>query len=314
MKVFKTFSISIIGLCCVFFASGCHQSSSRNTSKIFDRFEVVGSFGTGVGHFNKPRSIAVDRKGVVHVVDMTGRVQRFDSSGQYLNFWQAPETTLGRPKGMGIDQIGNLILVEPHYQRITHFDSYGKPIRTWGKKGNAPGELAFPRAVVADSKGNLFICEYLEVQRIQKFDAQANFIKTWGSDGAGPSEFRRPEGLGVDGDDNIYVADSCNHRIQKFSNNGEFISQFGKPGTGLGELNYPYDVKVDQKGRVYVCEFGNNRIQIFSLKGEPLEIIGGEGSGEWQFYNPWGIALDSENNLWVADAMNHRVIKLIAKK
>ncbi|MBI4025309.1 MAG: hypothetical protein HY360_10045 [Verrucomicrobia bacterium] len=299
-------------LLAVIFCAGCGRpTTERAQNQFFGRFETFGSFGTGAGQFNKPRSVAVDGAGNVFVVDMTGRVQRFDESGPYLGAWQAPETTLGRPKGMGVDADGHLMLVEPHYQRITHFNAAGKPIRIWGKRGIAPGELEFPRAVAADAAGHLFVCEYLQVQRIQKFDLQGHFLKAWGAEGSAPSEFRRPEGIGIDKDGNVYVADSCNHRVQKFTNDGVFLSEFGRPGIAPGELSYPYDVKVGKWGKIYVCEFGNSRIQVFSEQGVSEEIIGGSGAGEWQFRNPWGIALDREENLWVADSMNHRIVKLI---
>jgi len=294
-------------------AAGCERAGIFPASKIFERFESIGSFGTGAGQFNKPRSVAVDGAGIVHVADMTGRIQRFDARGRYLGAWQAPDVLQGRPKGMGVDKEGHLMLVEPHYQRVTHFDSGGKPLFTWGRSGKAAGELAFPRAIIADSSGNFFVCEYLDVQRIQKFDARRNFLKAWGAEGSGTSQFRRPEGLGVDRENHVYVADSCNHRIQKFSADGTFLSEFGSAGTGLGRLNYPYDVKTDSLGRIYVCEFGNSRIQVFSPQGVAIEIIGGAGAGDWQFRNPWGIALDADENLFVADSMNHRIAKLVRR-
>ena len=307
--------ISITALTIGFFLIGCHpEPETVSRSALFEKFESLGSFGTGAGQFNKPRSVAVDGRGIVHAVDMTGRVQRFNSKGRYLGMWQAPETLKGRPKGMGIDHNGNLMLVEPHYQRISHFDSDGKLLKTWGKTGPSEGELLFPRAVDADSTGFLFVCEYLSVQRIQKFDFEGHGIKSWGKEGTGPSEFRRPEGLGIDREGNVYIADSCNHRIQKFSNDGVFLAQFGKPGKGLGELHYPYDVKIDASGQIFVCEFGNSRIQVFSKDMTPIETIGELGDGEWNFRNPWGIALDPDHHLWVADGMNHRLVKLTRRQ
>ena len=293
---------------------GCSgDSAPSGPSRFFERFESFGSFGTGAGHFNKPRSIAVDAAGIVHVADMTGRVQHFSGKGEYLGAWQAPETAKGRPKGMGVDADGHLMLVEPHYQRVTHFDPNGAPSRTWGRRGMRPGELEFPRAIAADSLGNLFVCEYLLVQRIQKFDHQGNGLHTWGQEGSGPGEFRRPEGLCVDRQDQVYVADSCNHRIQKFSPDGVFLAAFGTAGAMAGQLSYPYDVRVDAEGRIYVCEFGNSRIQILDENGASLELVGGAGAGEWNFRNPWSIAFDAHNNLWVADSMNHRIVKLTAR-
>ena len=325
--------------------TGCSPSSSSKSaslqSKFFERADVIATRGVGVGEVNKPRSVAVDREDNVYVVDMTGRVQKFSPEGAALLSWQMPQTTLGKPKGMGCDNDGNIIVVEPHYKRVNHFTTDGKLVAQWGLRGTNVGMLDMPRSVAMNSKREIFLSEYGLVERIQKFslgvaltnatplnwnsklsDAEAlaetrptpaQFLACYGKAGGGPGEFNRAEGICVDAQDRLYVADSCNHRVQVFASDGKFIREFGKPGTGPGELSYPYDVKVDATGNIFVCEFGNSRIQVFDDTGRSLEIIGGAGGKPGQFNNPWAIALDSKGNLYVADALNHRVQKLVRK-
>src|SRR6266581_3981771 len=93
--------IIIIGLLAVL-AAGCgnDESTSLANSRFFRAVEIVGRRGAGVGEFNKPRSLAVDRNDNLYVVDMTGRVQKFSPEGRYLLSWQMPQTDLGKPKGM----------------------------------------------------------------------------------------------------------------------------------------------------------------------------------------------------------------------
>jgi DNA-binding beta-propeller fold protein YncE len=276
-----------------------------------------------VGQLNKPRSVAVDALDNLYVVDMTGRVQKFSSNGVFLLSWQMPQTDLGKPKGLGRDRDGNILVLEPHYQRVNVFAPSGKLAAQWGKRGTNDGEFMLPRAVAVDSRGEVFVSEYGLVERVQRFAPRSaavlnpsnspspQLLNSFGHPGNGRGEFNRPEGLCVDAQDRLYVADSCNHRIQVFSRDGKFIRAYGKPGKGKGELSYPYDICVDAAGRQYVCEFGNSRIQIFDANDQPLEIIGGPGLAPGQFSNPWGVALDSAGNLYVADSQNHRVQKLI---
>src|SRR5262249_12066084 len=260
-----------------FLFAGCTPSSSSQEatlrSQIFSQAQSIGSRGGGVGQLNKPRSVAVDRQDNLYVVDMTGRVQKFSSHGDFLLSWQMPQTDLGKPKGMCRDREGNILVVEPHYQRVNHFSPEGKLLAQWGEKGTNVGQFMLPRAVAVNSLGQIYVSEYGAVERVQRFmpknAAPLTLLGTFGQPGNGPGEFNRPEGICFDNQDNIHVADSCNHRIQIFSSEGKFIRTFGKAGTGTGELSYPYDICVDASGRQYVCEFGNSRIQVFDRNCQP---------------------------------------------
>ena len=300
------------------FLAGCSQKggtvSTPVKSRFFSEVQIIGRRGTALGQFNKPRSVAVDTNDNIFVIDMTGRLQKFSPSGEYLSSWQMPQTDTGKPKGMCTDRDGNIVLVEPHYTRVNHFSTDGKLVAQWGVKGTNAGQLAFPRSAAVNSKGEIYVSEYSAVERVQKFTVKGGaFIKTFGIPGKDKGQLDRVEGMGVDSKDRLYLADSCNHRIQVFSAEDKFLRTYGKAGSGLGELSYPYDIRVDGAGNQYVCEFGNSRIQIFDTNDLTIEILGGPGAEPGQFNNPWSICLDSKGNLLVADAMNHRVQKFIRK-
>jgi len=274
----------------------------------------------GIGEFNKPRSVTVDRADNLYCVDITGRVQKFSPAGEFMLSWQMQDIDRGRPKGMCCDADGNVVVGEPHYQRINHFTTDGKLVRQWGIIGTNAGELTFPRSEAVNSHGELLLSEYTTVERVQVFRAKAegrgsrdDLVRTFGQPGTGEAEFNRAEGICVDARDRIYVADSCNHRIQIFSPEGKFIREYGHAGSGVGQLSYPYDVKVDAHGYQFVCEFGNSRIQVFDAECKPVEIIGGPGAEPGKFANPWNVTLDSHGNLYVADSQNHRVQKLVRR-
>jgi DNA-binding beta-propeller fold protein YncE len=308
----------LFGFAAILTLAGCAPNAPSDQaplqSQLFKRVQIIGSRGVGVGQLNKPRSVTVDAQDNLYMVDMTGRVQKFSSNGVFLLSWQMPQTSLGKPKGMGRDRDGNIVVLEPHYQRVNVFSPEGKLLAQWGKHGTNAGELMMPRAVAVNSRHEVYLSEYGLVERVQKFAPRGEeLLGSFGHPGNAPGEFNRPEGLCVDAQDRIYVADSCNHRIQVFSSDGKFLRAYGNAGKGKGELSYPYDICVDAAGRQYVCEFGNSRIQVFDANDQPLEIIGGPGLAPGEFSNPWGVALDSAGNLYVADSQNHRVQKLIRK-
>jgi DNA-binding beta-propeller fold protein YncE len=295
--------------------SGCSRDAGQQPhSSIFSHAEIIGTRGTGLGQFNKPRSLAVDNEDNLYVADMTGRVQKFSPTGAYLASWQMPQTDLGKPKGMARDRQGNIIVVEPHYSRLNHFAPDGRLLTQWGRHGTNVGDLALARAVAVNSSGEIFVSEYGATERIQRFSPDGGqCLGVIGKSGMRDGEFNRAEGLAIDSRDQVYVADSCNHRIQVFSSYGQHLRTYGRPGAGAGELSYPYDICVDAAGVQFVCEFGNSRIHVFDSAGRSIETIGGPGSGPGKFNNPWSVALDSHGNLYVADSGNHRVQKLVRK-
>jgi ABC-type Fe3+ transport system permease subunit/sugar lactone lactonase YvrE len=311
--------LAITGVAALTSCSPVNPNEATLNSKIFSRVEVIGTRGTGPGELNKPRSVAVDHQDNLYVVDMTGRVQKFSPDGHYLTSWRMhledPVKSKGEPKGMGTDNDGNIIVVEPHYQRLSLFTPEGKRLEIWGEKGTNAGQFIMPRAVAINSRGDYLVPEYTEVDRVQQFAGKdKKLIRVIGHTGTDNGEFDRPEGICVDAQDRIYVADSCNHRIQVFSPDGKWLRSYGRAGTGPGEFSYPYDIRVDKEGRQYVCEFGGSRIQVFDADDHPLEIIGGPGADPGQFANPWSMAFDSQENLYVADSQNHRVQKFIRRK
>jgi DNA-binding beta-propeller fold protein YncE len=216
---------------------------------------------------------------------------------------------------MCCDDEGLIVVLEPHYSRVNHFSADGTLVRQWGMHGTNEGQLAFPRAVAADARGNIFVSEYGLTERVQAFAASNTlWLGSIGSEGAENGQFNRAEGLAFDAQGRLHVADSCNHRVQVFSRDGKWLATYGKPGRGANELSYPYDVRVDPSGIQFVCEFGNSRIQVFDREFRAVEVIGRAGAAPGEFSNPWSIALDSHGNLYVADAQNHRVQKLVRRK
>src|ERR1019366_8831812 len=159
-------------------------------SQLFKRVQIIGSRGVGVGQLNKPRSVAVDAQDNLYVVDMTGRMQKFSSNGVFLLSWQMPQTSLGKPKGMGRDRDGNIIVLEPHYQRVNVFSPKGKLLAQWGKRGTNAGELMMPRAVAVNSRREVFLSEYGLVERVQQFAARGEkLLAGFGHPGNAPNEF-----------------------------------------------------------------------------------------------------------------------------
>ena len=182
----------------------CDGSNLDPVLKFDETGKLVKSFGAGLLLF--PHGLSVDREGNVWVTDGLGKdgkghqVIKFSPDGKVLmrlgkagvpgsgpDEFNAPSATLVAPNG-------DIFVADGHggntNARIVKFDKTGKFIKTWGKKGAAPGEFDGPHTLAMDSRGRLFVGDRGN-NRIQIFDQDGNFIDQW-------AQFSRPSGVYID--------------------------------------------------------------------------------------------------------------------
>ena len=293
--------------------AGCSPADSRNEaalqSMLFSRAVVIGARGVGIGELNKPRSVACDTNGNIYVVDMTGRVQKFSPEGKYLLHWQMPETDLGKPKGMGRDLEGNIIVIEPHYQRVNHFTPDGKLVAQWGCRGTNEGCFMLPRGIAENSHGEFFVSEYMGAERVQRFTLHGSQLAT-NRESISPA----PTAVPAVGQSTNWPYAKTDVPLAATSTNGiarrltaEFRQVIGRAGTADCEFNRPEGICVDAQDRVYVADSCNHRIQIFSADGKFVRQYGRAGSGLGELSYPYDIAVDAQGNQFVCEFGNSRI-------
>lgn len=269
---------------------------------------VWGRRGISEGRFQKPRAITIDRNDQLYIVDMTARIQVFDTQGRYLRGWQTPAHELGRPVGLGVGKDGQILVADTHYRRVLVYSRDGELQQTiGGEAGEEAGRFGLVTDVVQDADGNYYVGEYGDFDRIHKLNAAGQPILQWGGHGSDPGQFMRPQGLALDERGNIWVADACNHRIQVFDSEGRLLKLWGRQGGAAGELYYPYGLTMAPDDTLYVAEFGNHRVQKFTRDGRSLGCWGSHGREEGQLHSPWGLVRDSQGRIHVLDSNNHRV-------
>jgi DNA-binding beta-propeller fold protein YncE len=178
------------------------------------------STGLG-GELAGPNGMAADSAGHVYVAEFGGRVDRFDTSGNFQLAW-----------GKGVDGP----TAGTGYEICTVAASCLS-----GQVGSLGGEFANPRDVAADPQGNVYVADQSN-DRVQRFDASGSWISAWGKDvvtGAAPGfeictviasackagddttalggELSSPLGIDADGAGRVFVADAAHHRIQEFA-------------------------------------------------------------------------------------------------
>ena len=112
-----------------------------------------------------------------------------------------------RPTGVAVAPNGDIFVSDGHAPnkydtgRVVKFSKDGKFIKSWGRKGSAPGEFDEPHDIfVGGSRGWVYVADRRN-NRIQVFDQDGKFIAAW-------KQFGQPSSVFVGKDDAIYVGAS----------------------------------------------------------------------------------------------------------
>lgn len=268
---------------------------------------AFGTTGMGPLEFNYPRAAAFNPDGKLYVVDKGGRIQCVTQGGEYVLDWKMPETSAGRPTGLGISSDGRVFAADTHYSRVMIFSPAGEHVGSFGERGDGPGQFRLPTDVAIDPDGFVYVSEYGGADRISKFTPELEYMFSFGGRDAGAGSLERPQSLLIGVDNTLWVADACNHRICRFSLDGKLLGSFGGPGREAGKLWFPYGIDMLSDGTLVVCEYGANRIQRFDARGTSLGVWGAAGRDPGQLAYPWALAVGDDDRVFVIDSGNNRV-------
>jgi hypothetical protein len=251
--------------------------------------------------------VAVDTAGNVYVPETPNqRVEKFDSSGNFLRAWGKDVANAG-PGNTGT---GFEICVAAN----------GDTCKA-GVGGGLGGEFDLPFGAASDSSNNVYVAD-ANNYRIDKYDSSGNFLRAWGKDvaSAGPGntgtgfeicvpangdtcktgspgsaggESGSPRALAVDGSDGVYATDGNNSRMEKFDPSGNFLRAWGKDvaSAGPGNTGTGFEICVPANGDT--CKSG---------------VDGGLG-GETRSFE--GVGAASSGEVYIADENNNRVQKFV---
>ena len=240
--------------------NSCADSPLAPVLKFDASGTLVKSFAAG--QFLFPHGLAVDKDGNLWLADGQGasgkghQVFKYSPDGRLLLTLgragvagEGPDT-FNMPADIAVAPSGDVFVSDGHNpletnMRIMKFSSTGVFIKSWGKKGSAPGDLNDPHSIAFDSKGRLFVADRLN-DRIQIFDQDGRVLDVW-------KQFGRPSGLFISKDDTIYVADQqAGIRIGSAVDGS--LKAFIKAPTGATRV--AESVAVDAAGNIYGGENG----------------------------------------------------------
>lgn len=284
--------------------------------------------GTGDTRINDPSDVAVAPDGTVLLTNHAtgaGHVQRYSSTGSFLDQWVATGTSTGIDVGADgrvyVARAESLAILDANLDFVsTHGLAPSFPIEPGMI---APGLLVSPQDVTVDADGVVTVADSRIAQTstiarsdtLNRFDSDGGFLARLGSadnQAVGPTEpqFVDVADVAVAPSGDQYVVEVGNNRVQRLTATGTYVSHWGGPyaGTGPGQFDAPESVAVDASGDVFVADTGNDRVQRFGATGTFEAQFGSSGSGHGQFDGPSGIAVDpATGDLFVADSGNDRV-------
>lgn len=234
--------------------------------------EIIKSWGAGV--FIMPHGLTVDKDNNIWVTDVgLHQVFKFSHTGNLLmTVGEArvagnDDSHFNLPTDIAVGKDGSFYVSDGYgNSRVVKFDSSGKFLFEWGKRGIQQGEFNIPHAIDIDEKGNLYLADR-ENSRIQSFDSNGIFLNEWKKENFGKlygvafdkarrnliavdyvTNYLRPKGS------DILVFDSMNNPV----------TRFGRSGAYEGPVCRYHDVAIDNQESIYVADLLGNTIQKFA--------------------------------------------------
>jgi DNA-binding beta-propeller fold protein YncE len=270
---------------------GTMRPFAHGGSRLF-QFDRTGKFVREVGKdtyaFMVAAQARVDPADNLWVVDeMSNTVLKFDPQGRVVmllgrkaesEFVPAraaaggdgagqPTDLFNRPTDVAWDAAGNIFVADgAGNARIAKFDKDGKFVKSWGKRGTAPGEFANVLSIAVDAQGNVYAGDGGN-KRIQVFDNNGTF-KTAFSNVGNPQAMCLTKGTNP----GLYVSNSnpwndidVAGEIYKMHLDGTIAGKFGRAGKLLKEFGTVNSIDCRSENTLYVGELGNLRVQKLEL-------------------------------------------------
>jgi DNA-binding beta-propeller fold protein YncE len=240
-------------------------------------FDADGQFirAWGDGFFDRPHGLRIDASDNIWATDIAGHVvYKFNPAGRiamvlgvrgrpgewhdfgHLRLFNEPNEAVVGPTG-------DIFVLQGHGKGeslVLKFDKDGNFIKTWGKKGNGPGEFDLPHSLVFDAQGLLYIADRNNA-RIQVFDADGNYIRESKHPGT-------PCGLFMTPDQTIWLAHGHTGLIMTLDLHGKVLGAIDGAGQGkaLGKYGEAHYIAVSARGEVYVADTLNWCVQKYARR------------------------------------------------
>jgi DNA-binding beta-propeller fold protein YncE len=237
--------------------SGNHRIVKLSTEG--DVLLAWGSEGEGAGQFVEPFDVVVNAQGEVIVLDAVAhRLQRFGADGEFVAAF-GREMAFYRPRGLGIDSLGNLYVADTGGVRLLKLSADGRQLMQIGGADEEIGPGQPTDAAVAPT-GTIYLIEAMSgiAWRLNE-DGEA--VGRWQA--AQANTLDSPH-VAVGPAGRVYITDPEGGRVLVFAADGEPVGGFGSLGDGPGQFRKPVGIAVGADGTAYVSDSHGCRVLALS--------------------------------------------------
>jgi hypothetical protein len=201
----------------------------------------------------------------------------------------------GRRYSFDVDDAGNIYLLDTRAARIAIYDKSGKPLITFGKKGQGPGEFESPAYLALSGENNIHVIDRPR-RPVQVFDSRGSWLEQWQPSSIG----RMMSSLAFDSSGSVYIQDSLNlvalqdkerirrgvaalGRLSKFNSRFEktgeietWDNRFMKRGSGEATVLLYHDLfyyQLDRNNNLYYGDSARDEIRQMSSDGRVNRVI-----------------------------------------
>jgi DNA-binding beta-propeller fold protein YncE len=196
-----------------------------------------------------------------------------------------------QPTDVTFDPEGDIFISDGYINsRVAKADKNGNWIKSWGNRGNKPGEFNTPHNIAADAKGNIYVADRGN-RRIQVFDSEGNFLRIMTIDvpfdaNARPAIGNKPDlqtyqkvltmvpgapwtvCITPPPNQVLYTSDAYPGRVYKLSLDGKVLGMLGQSGKQLKQFGWVHEIACPSENLIYVAELLNWRVQKLILHPE----------------------------------------------
>jgi len=217
-----------------------------------------------------------------------------------------PTLNDGLPKGIALDEKGNLFVIFLDRTEVQVFSPDGAFLYRFGKKGKGEGAFLLPMSIEVADNGTVLVLDP-ELAKVLAFSNSGKFQYEFRFSGVkGPKDKQPPRCIKMSLDhrnNTLYLSDSANANIKLFGLKGNFLGLFPLDAKKAKPLAVPGKTAFDSKGNIYILDSVNGWVQVYNDRKEFQFSFGELGNRLGNFARPIAVSVNSEGDIYVLDRL-----------